>query len=85
MNKLLSKLEVMQLVGVSAPTLWQWMRAGRFPRSVRLQSNDRYGKCARHEEEVAEWIANRPRTVLLGDPKPAKKKAGKKGPREKKE
>ena len=79
MNRLLSKLEVIQLIGVSAPTLWQWMREGKFPRSVRLQPNDKYGKCAWHQEEIEEWIKNRPRTVLLGDPKPAKKKGGKKG------
>ena len=31
--RLLSKPEVLAITGTSFPTLWQWMRAGKFPRA----------------------------------------------------
>lgn len=31
--RLMSKPEVMAVVGASFPTIWQWMRAGKFPRA----------------------------------------------------
>ncbi len=34
--KLISKPEVIDKVGVSYPTLWDWMRKGKFPRSRQL-------------------------------------------------
>ncbi len=36
MDRLISKLQVLDRVGVSYPTLWQWMRQGKFPRSREL-------------------------------------------------
>jgi predicted DNA-binding transcriptional regulator AlpA len=34
--KLISKPEVLDRIGVTYPTIWAWMRAGKFPRSVVL-------------------------------------------------
>jgi len=34
MQRLLNKYEVMTISGLSYPTLWAWMRAGKFPRSL---------------------------------------------------
>lgn len=61
-NRLLSKLEVLDRIGVTFPTIWAWMRAGTFPRSVVIG-----GKTAWIESEVEAWIAALPRQKLKGD------------------
>jgi prophage regulatory protein len=61
-DRLLSRREVLDRVGVSYPTLWHWMRAGTFPRS-----RDIGGKVAFIESEVDRWIANLPIVKLKGD------------------
>lgn len=66
-DRLLSKREVVAMVGVSYPTLWSWMRRGDFPRSVRLTD----GPCPRvawFASEVQAWLRSRPRSRLKGDP-----------------
>lgn len=60
--RLISKPEVLDRVGVTYPTIWAWMREGRFPRSRELG-----GKAAWIESEINEWIANRPVRRLKGD------------------
>ena len=75
-NRLLSKKAVLEIVGVSAPTLWQWQRQGLFPRSVKLQPDAGFSKIAFLASEVEDWIASRPRVVLKGDK--SKQKAGRK-------
>jgi predicted DNA-binding transcriptional regulator AlpA len=60
--RLLSKPEVLDRVGVSYPTLWAWMRAGRFPRSRELG-----GKVCWIASEVNAWLASLPQTRLKGD------------------
>ena len=60
--RLISKPEVLDRVGVTYPTLWAWMRAGKFPRSRELG-----GKAAWIESEVEEWIAALPVRRLKGD------------------
>jgi|SRR5258708_6755098 prophage regulatory protein len=62
--RLLSRQEVVDRIGVTYPTLWAWMRAGRFPRSVHLSST----KVAWFENEIEEYIASLPRSRLKGDP-----------------
>ena len=62
--RLISKPEVLDRVGVSYPTLWQWMRDGKFPRSRELG-----GKSAWLESEVEAWIASLPMRRLKGDAK----------------
>jgi predicted DNA-binding transcriptional regulator AlpA len=60
--RLLSKQEVLVKVGLSYPTIWQWMRSGKFPRSRQLG-----GKVAWLSDEVDQWIAARPVQPLKGD------------------
>ena len=65
--RLLSKVQVLDRVGVTYTTIWTWMREGTFPRSIRLSD----GKCPRiawYEHEVEFWLANRHRQRLKGDP-----------------
>ncbi len=62
MEGLLSKRDVIKLVGVSAVTLWHWMREGRFPGAVRLQKG-KFGRVAWYASEVQEWIENRERVT----------------------
>lgn len=77
MEKLLSKAKVLEIVGLSFPTIWQAMRKGTFPRSVKL-GDGAFTKIAWHQSEVEEWIRQRPRRRYLGDkkaPPPKGKKA----------
>ena len=60
--RLISKPEVLDRVGVTYPTIWAWMREGRFPRSRELG-----GKVAWIEAEVEAWIAALPVRRLKGD------------------
>jgi prophage regulatory protein len=60
--RLISKGEILVMIGVSYPTIWQWMRDGKFPRSRELG-----GKAAWLESEVEEWIRSRPLRRLKGD------------------
>jgi predicted DNA-binding transcriptional regulator AlpA len=60
--RLISKPEVLDRVGVTFPTIWKWMREGKFPRSRELG-----GKAAWIEAEVEAWIANLPVRRLKGD------------------
>jgi prophage regulatory protein len=53
--RLISKPEVLDRVGVTFPTIWKWMREGKFPRSRELG-----GKTAWIEAEVEAWIAGLP-------------------------
>jgi predicted DNA-binding transcriptional regulator AlpA len=61
-NRLLTRGEVVELVGVSTVTLWSWMRAGRFPRSRNL-----HGKTVWLSSEVEAFLNDLPRTKLKGD------------------
>lgn len=60
--RLITKPELLDRIGVTYPTIWQWMRAGKFPRSRELG-----GKAAWIESEVDEWIAALPVRRLKGD------------------
>jgi predicted DNA-binding transcriptional regulator AlpA len=60
--RLVLKPEVLDRVNVTYPTLWQWMREGKFPRSRKLG-----GKVAWVEREINEWILARPLCRLKGD------------------
>jgi prophage regulatory protein len=60
--RLISKPEVLDRVGVTFPTIWKWMREGKFPRSRELG-----GKVAWIESEVEAWIASLPVRRLKGD------------------
>jgi predicted DNA-binding transcriptional regulator AlpA len=60
--RLLSRAEVLELVGVSAPTLWLWQRQGRFPRSKSLN-----GKVVWRSDVIERFVAALPTTRLKGD------------------
>jgi prophage regulatory protein len=60
--RLISKPEVLDRVGVTFPTIWKWMREGKFPRSRELG-----GKVAWIESEIEAWIAALPVRRLKGD------------------
>ena len=64
--RLVSKAEVLDLVGLSYPTIWAMMRDGKFPRSREIG-----GKVAWLASELKYWISNRPISKLKGDPPPA--------------
>lgn len=60
--RLLSKAEILVLTGLSFPTIWQWMRDGRFPRARVLG-----GKSCWLSSEVDAWITALPVRRLKGD------------------
>ena len=47
--------EVIEMVGVSRATIYRWMDAGDFPRSIALGGNS----IAWPEKSVQEWMASR--------------------------
>ena len=62
---LLSKRDVLAIVGVSYPTLWSMMRANTFPRSRKVGGQSKWVS-----SEVAAWLAALPKSRLKGDPLP---------------
>ena len=61
-KRLLLKPEVMAITGVSFPTLWQWMRDGKFPRSRIVE-----GRSMWLTSEIDAWITSLPLRPLKGD------------------
>ena len=55
-GRYLRQREILQLVGVSRPTLWDWRRKGLFPQPRRLGPNT----IGWLESEVQEWLSSRP-------------------------
>ena len=67
--RLLTKAEVLELLGVTYTTVFTWMREGRFPLSIELgPSGGRSTKIAWLADEVYAWIASRPRRKLTPTP-----------------
>ena len=60
--RFISKREVLDRVGASYPSIWQWMREGKFPRSRELG-----GRAVWVETEIESFIVNRPVRRLKGD------------------
>lgn len=54
--------EVHERTGRTYPTIWAWMRAGKFPRS-----RDVNGRPAWLASEIETWIKSRPVKRLKGD------------------
>jgi predicted DNA-binding transcriptional regulator AlpA len=61
-ERLLTKYEVMTATGTSYPTIWAWMRDGKFPRS-RIVG----GRSMWMASEVNAWLAGLPVRPLKGD------------------
>ena len=60
--RLLAKHEVMAIANVSFPTIWLWMRDGKFPRS-RIVG----GKSMWLSSEIEAWLAGLQVRPLKGD------------------
>jgi predicted DNA-binding transcriptional regulator AlpA len=60
--RLISKPKVLAIVGCSYPTLWAWMRAGKFPRSRVVG-----GRSMWRSDEIDAWLAGLPIRRLKGD------------------
>jgi predicted DNA-binding transcriptional regulator AlpA len=61
-TRLLSKSEVCDRVGRTYPTIWAWMRAGKFPRARDLR-----GRPAWIAAKIEAWIAQLPLRRIKGD------------------
>jgi predicted DNA-binding transcriptional regulator AlpA len=62
---LLTKQDVLKITRVTFPTIWTWMRAGKFPRSRIV-----VGKSMWLSSEVDAWLAALPLRPLKGDALP---------------
>jgi predicted DNA-binding transcriptional regulator AlpA len=60
--RLLDKAQVCAIANASYPTLWSWMRDGRFPRSRVVG-----GRSMWLSTEVEQWMQRLPVRVLKGD------------------
>jgi len=54
--RFLSKAQVLKKIPVSAPTLWSWVRQGKFPRPRAVSTN----KTVWLASEVDAWMRSRP-------------------------
>ena len=63
----LSKAQVLRKIPITAPTLWAWVRAGKFPRPRAISPN----RTAWIEAEVDQWMRARPlreyKPITAGD------------------
>jgi prophage regulatory protein len=60
--RLLDKHEVCAIAGATYPTIWQWMRDGKFPRSRVVG-----GKSMWLSSEIEQWMLELPTRKLKGD------------------
>lgn len=54
-QRILRKPELLNMVGLSDPTIWRLERDGKFPKRVRLGGNS----CGWLESEVLQWVQSR--------------------------
>ena len=64
--RLLGKPEVIAIANASFPTIWEWMRAGKFPRA-RIVG----GRSMWRSDDIDKWLAELPVRALKGDPSKA--------------
>jgi len=57
MRRMLKKKEVIDLTGLSDPTIWRRERAGDFPQRIQLSPN----RVGWFEDEIEAWQESRPR------------------------
>jgi predicted DNA-binding transcriptional regulator AlpA len=60
--RLLAKRDVLAIANVTFPTIWAWMRAGKFPRARAVG-----GKSMWLSPEIEAWLASLPIRQLKGD------------------
>ena len=63
--RFLTKGEVLELVGVSYPAVWGWIRDGKFPPGRSIGFGKR-SHVAWIESEVQDWMAARPQRLPKG-------------------
>ncbi len=61
-DRLLTRAAVLELTGFSYNTIWKYMRADKFPRSLAV-----FGRVRWREREITSWLENLPRQRLKGD------------------
>jgi predicted DNA-binding transcriptional regulator AlpA len=62
-----SKQDVLAIVGISASTLWEWIKRGEFPAARVLGQHGGHSTTVRWlASEVDEWCVNRPRRFPKG-------------------
>jgi predicted DNA-binding transcriptional regulator AlpA len=66
--RLLGKAEILQITGMTFPTIWAWMRDGKFPRSRATGGSN--SKSVWLSSEIEAWIAGLPVRPLKGDAPP---------------
>ena len=59
----LSKAQVLRKIPITAPTLWSWVRAGKFPRPRAISPNKTVWVAA----EVEQWMQSRPVKLYKSD------------------
>jgi len=64
--RLLDKVEIRQITGVTFPTVWKWMRAGHFPRCYAIGHGEKT-KSVWRSDEIDRWIAGLKVRPLKGD------------------
>jgi predicted DNA-binding transcriptional regulator AlpA len=60
--RLISKKEIVAITGLSFPTVWKLMRAGKFPRSRIVGQKSKW-----RSDEIEQWLARLPIRKLKGD------------------
>ena len=66
-GRLLSRTEVLEIVGVTYPTLWAWVKKGHFPSPRRLGfTKQPQGRVGWIEAEVQAWIRALPKKYPKG-------------------
>jgi len=63
LRTLINKRKLLQTIPLSYPAIWNRMRRGEFPMSVKLDDDGR-SRTFWYLDEVVEWINNRPRSKL---------------------
>lgn len=65
-GRLLSRAEVLAIVGVTYPTLWWWVKEGHFPAPRVLGFKGTKGRIGWVEFEVQSWIVALPKRFPKG-------------------
>ena len=63
-QKILRRLDVQRITGLSKATLWRLVKAGDFPRPIRLGARAVGWKA----DEISAWIESRPRATNEDQP-----------------
>jgi len=64
--RLLGKPEILQITGVTFPTIWAWMRKNQFPRCYVIGRSSS-SKSVWRSDEVDQWLAGLSLRPLKGD------------------